>query len=158
MLNIDIVHGNLDDSLDFEVNGNPSNGHNYAKRNWAVNWKVRPGMDCNVHYIHSIKMKSVAPNVDIFPNGMPAPQGGSHNTHWMGKVKSDAPIGAQYIYEIQWVEKGSTNIRTWDPIISINPSTTFYDITKVVLFAVTALLAFLTLQFLRKNKKFKYPF
>jgi len=71
---------------------------------------------------------------------------------WTATVDANAPDYAVYRYSILWKDSDG-NDQTEDPIISINPSTSFFDITKVVLVVAAAALAFLTFQFLRKNKK-----
>ena len=71
---------------------------------------------------------------------------------WRATVDSNAPDYAVYRYSILWKDTNG-NDQTEDPIISINPSTSFFDLTKVVLVVATAALAFLTFQFLWKNKK-----
>jgi len=149
MLRIDIV-GSSGNNLLLEVNGHPNNGHSLAFKSEQVHWKVKEGID--VDYISAITWKNIPGSIDVFSHHRPAEQENKKN--WKGRVNGDAENCSVYVYGITWVKAdGTTHI--FDPIISINPSTTFYDITKVLLFAATALLAFFTLQFLRKNKNNK---
>jgi hypothetical protein len=146
MLNIKIIGVNPDGSLDFKVNGRHSNnGNGSAQRNWSVRWKVK--RDIAVKSITGIQRKDNSP--DIFTQHPPRMQ---DPRRWKAKVDSTVSDYTDYHYSILWkdIEGGD---HTHDPIISINPSTSFFDITKVLLFAATAVLAFLTLQFLRKNRK-----
>jgi hypothetical protein len=146
MLNIKIIGVNPDGSLDFKVNGRHSNnGNGSAEKNWSVRWKVK--RDISVQSITNIQRKSNSP--DIFTQHPPRMR---DSRRWNAKVDSTASDYVEYHYSIFW--KGMDGlVHEEDPIISINPSTSFFDITKVLLFAATAVLAFLTLQFLRKNRK-----
>jgi hypothetical protein len=150
MLRIDIV-GSSGNNLLLEVNGHPNNGRSSAVKSEQVHWKVKEGID--VDYISAITWKNMPGSEDVFSHHRPAEQENKKN--WKGRVNGDAEDYSVYVYSITWVKAGDGTTHIFDPIISINPSTTFYDITKVLLFTATALLAFLTLQFLRKNKKYK---
>jgi hypothetical protein len=146
MLNIKIIGVNPNGSLDFKVNGRHSNnGNGSAEKNWSVRWKVKRGIA--VKSITDIQKKNASP--DIFIQNPPRMQ---DSRRWKAKVDSTVNDYTDYHYSILWkdIDEGD---HTHDPIISIKPSESFFDITKVVLFAATAVLALLTLQFLRKNRK-----
>lgn len=146
MLIIKIVGVNPDNSLRFKVNGRTSsNGNGAAEKNWSVRWKVK--RDIFVQSITGIQEKDNS--TDIFTHHPPR----MHAARlWTATVDANAPDYAVYRYSILWKDSDG-NDQTEDPIISINPSTSFFDITKVVLVVAAAALAFLTFQFLRKNKK-----
>lgn len=120
MLNIKIVEGNQDGSLKFEDNGHPNNGNSKAERNSAVHWKVKPNID--VQNIQAIKMKTSPPtNTNIFTKDPPEAQGGPHSTHWKATVDKDAPVGAEYHYEIHWQHIDGSN-KICDPKIAVLPT------------------------------------
>jgi hypothetical protein len=146
MLNIKIIGVNPDGRLDFKVNGRHSNnGNGSAEKNWSVRWKVK--RDIAVKSITGIQRKENSP--DIFTQHPPR----MHDPRrWKAKVDSTVSDYTDYHYSILWKDIDERD-HTHDPIISINPSTSFFDITKVLLLAATAVLAFFTLQFLRKNRK-----
>ena len=146
MLVVKIVGVNPDNSLRFKVNGRrSSNGNGAAEKNWSVRWKVK--RDISVQSITGIQQKDNSTN--IFTDHPPR----MHDSRtWRATVDSNAPDYAVYRYSILWKDSNG-NDQTEDPIISINPSTSFFDLTKVVLVVATAALAFLTFQFLWKNKK-----
>lgn len=145
MLNIKIVGVNPDNSLQFKVNGRGSdNGNGEAKKNWIVHWKVK--RDIDVLSITEIQKKSSSP--DIFTVHPPRAES---SRKWKATVDSTAQDHTQYHYSILWKDANG-NVHTHDPIISINPSLSFFSLTEVVLVAVTLALAFFTLQFLRKTK------
>ena len=122
MLNIEIVSGNPDGSLNLNVYGRHSNGNNEAKRNWQVHWRVIS--ESNVQYIADIKMKTGAGaprSTDIFSGSGDQPgKHDSHGKHWKAKVNGGAPIHAEYNYDIKWV--GEWGEKTYDPKISVKPS------------------------------------
>lgn len=152
MLNIKIVNGNHDGSLNFEVNGAPGGADNGAKKGWRVHWKVHP--ECNVAYIHDIKIKTgsgAPPSTDIFSNDPPSPQGGPHSTHWRGTVNSTASVGEEYNYYIQWMPKGGVNVKTFDPKISVMPSFRL-DLTHISLIILSLVGIFSIGLFLKKKK------
>ena len=70
---------------------------------------------------------------------------------WKGKIKSKKkiPNPYQYKYSIRW-KAGNTIPPDHDPIISINPSTSFM---KILVPLATAVLALLTLIFLWRKKR-----
>ena len=146
MLIIKIVGVNPDNSLRFKVNGqNSGNGNGAAEKNWSVRWKVKRNI--SVQSITGIQEKDNSTNIfTLHPPRMNAPR------RWKATVDSNAPDFAVYRYSILWKDTNG-NDQTEDPIISINPSTSFSDITKVVIVVAAAALAFLTFQFLWKNKK-----
>lgn len=154
MLTINIVNGNADGSLDFEVNGSPNNGNNSAKRTWKVHWKVKNHDSVNVDYIHSIEMKTgpgAPSSTDIFSNDPPASQ--SNRKHWRGKVNGNAPTCSEYNYDIKWVKKGETQIRTYDPKITVMPSS--FAPIPLLAAAVSIILAFFSWQLFRRKMKRK---
>ena len=151
MLNIEIISGNPDDgTLELTDNGYPSNGNSKARRGWGVHWKVKDKI--NVAYIEDIKIKrgiTAPPSIDIFSKDRPKPQGGSHRTHWKATVNKDAkdaPDGAEYNYEIHWVERGSTEIRVFDPKIAVDP-----DKDNFLKYLILGLLSLISIEFLRRK-------
>lgn len=146
MLRIDII-GYSGEDLIFEVDGRPNNGRSTAAKNEQVHWKVKEGIA--VDYISAITWKQIAGSENVFSSDPPAEQENKKN--WKGRVNRAAEYYSVYVYSITWVKNdGSTH--TFDPIISINPSLSFFRLTEVVLVAATAALTFFTLQFLRKKK------
>ena len=147
MLRIDII-GYSGENLILEVDGHPNNGRSTAHKNEQVHWKVKEGIA--VDYISAITWKQIGGSENVFSNDPPAEQENKKN--WKGRVNRNAEDYSVYVYNITWVKNDGTT-HTYDPIIAINPSTSFFDITKVVLLVATAALAFLAFNFLRKNKK-----
>ena len=146
MLRIDII-GYSGENLILEVDGRPNNGRSSAVKREQVYWKVKDGID--VDYISAIKWKQMAGSEDVFSDDPPAEQENKKN--WKGRVNRSAEDYSVYVYGITWVKKDGTT-HTFDPIISINPSLSFYDVSKVGLLLATTALAFFTFQFLYKKK------
>ena len=135
--------------LKFKVNGSPSNsGNGGAKRNWQVHWMVASN---KVLSIADIKMKTgpgAPASKDIFSECKPARQD-EHGKHWMAKVSENAPIFAEYNYDIKWVS--ASGVETHDPKISVMPSVS--PSTKLLIAIVTFIAGCLTLRFLQKKIK-----
>lgn len=146
MLRIDIT-GYAGENLILEVGGHPNNGRSTAVKNEQVHWKVKDGID--VDYISAITWEQMPGSDNVFSNNPPIDQENKKN--WKGRVNHDAE-GSVYVYSITWVKRDGTT-HTFDPIISINPSLSFFNLTEAVLLVATAALTFFTLQFLRKKKK-----
>jgi hypothetical protein len=159
MLNIVIVKGHPDGSLEFNVNGAPGGPENGAKRGWRVHWRVDPSPKCNVLYIHDIKMKTgsgAPPSIDIFSGNPPSPQDRPHRKHWMGTVDSSACVGAEYNYDIEWMPKDGGEKETFDPKISVMPS--LHPYLKHISWIVLSLIGIFSVRHLLKKKKSKHFF
>lgn len=146
MLNIEIVSGNpTDGSLELTVDGKRGNGNGRAKRNWQVHWKVLTGS--NVLYIADIKMKTgngAPPSTDIFSGDPPRKQD-ADGKYWKAKVNGNAPIDAEYNYDIFWVGSGPTPVVKYDPKISVRPT---FNFLKLIIGFIVGLLS---LEFLRRK-------
>ncbi|MCU7549920.1 hypothetical protein OCK74_12380 [Chitinophagaceae bacterium LB-8] len=119
MLQIDITGIDLNGGLVLEVNGHPNNGHSAVQRGWAVHWKVNES--CDVDYIEDIQQKDISGTTDIFSSNPPRSQNPQRKT-WIGIVNGTAADYSVYAYAIKWVKKGSTDIKTFDPLISVKPT------------------------------------
>jgi hypothetical protein len=143
MLQIDIV-GFSGENLILEVGGHPNAGKSKCKKNEDVKWKIKDG--CGVKLIHSIKMKDMSGNEDIFSANPPKPVN-TDGKQWMAKVNNNVQVGDAYVYNIEWVKENETQIRKYDPIITIRPvrliSLELYNTTLTT--AVVAALAAITL-------------
>jgi hypothetical protein len=155
MLIIHITNGDpANGILEFEVNGNPNDGNNSAKKRWKVQWKVRPGDRNRVNYIESIEMKTgpgAPSSTDVFSGDGQPPTAHPDRYNWKATVSSDAPDHAKYHYDIRWVAKGSTNVLTHDPLIAIKPT---HRLEKLILFLLG--LFGLSLLFHRRKKTHMY--
>jgi hypothetical protein len=135
MLRIDIIGSSGDDLL-LEVNGHPNNGRSSAVKSEQVHWKVKEGID--VDYISAITWKDMPGSEDVFSCHRPAEQENKKN--WKGKVNEDAEDYSVYVYSITWVKTVDGTTHIFDPIISIKPSESFFNIREVTLFVLTAAL------------------
>ena len=121
MLQIVIVNGHANGSLDFTENGNPGNGNSRDRPGEQVHWKADP--QCNVDRIENIRIKSgpgAPPSTNIFSADPPRPQGNPR--HWKGTINATAQVGQEYNYDILWVPKTGGSAKTCDPKITIRPS------------------------------------
>lgn len=156
MLQINIVNGYPNGTLDLEYKGSTCAGDCCTDQGWRVHWKVKPKdkPDIKVESISDIQMKTgpgVPANTNIFTRtNPPHPHQGDHK-HWKAKVKGDAPICAEYHYTIYWKDSDGNDYE-YDPKISVMPSDRF-NLMKLIVMISTAVLALLfSLNFLRKHK------
>jgi len=121
-------------------------GHTRAEAGDTIKWLI--GQHSGVYAIVSIQEKSGSTNIWSTP---PRQQG----NHWEGEIAPDAEECDVYVYSITWKASEKEDPLTFDPIISIKPSTGFIDTFLYATAALaTAALAFFTFRFLfRKFRK-----
>lgn len=155
MLKIEII--GIDDqtgNLLIEVDDKPNNGNSQVVKGDIVQWKVRPG--CGVNSIVNITRKSIIGSTDIFSSNPPRSQN-AQNTFWKATANVHSSDYDVYIYEIDWLKDGSSEVKKFDPIISIKPTT--LGLFYFLLLPVTAFCAFSAMHLmLRKKKKKRWPF
>lgn len=149
MLQIQITGITSNGGLTIEENGRSNNGHSPAKKGEDVHWKVKP--NCGVKYIHTITRKTIFGSTNVFSSDPPRAQDAGKK-HWKGTVNDNAEDFSVYVYSIEWVKDTKTEEKeVFDPIISIKPST--INTKKFILYAITVVLGYFTLKFLRKHRK-----
>jgi hypothetical protein len=148
MLNIRITGVNANDGLILEANGQPNNGHSFAKTDEEVHWIVATNQ---VSYINAIKWKPIAGSTDVFSSNPPSPLN-NQKKNWKGIVNSNANFSV-YVYGIEWKKPDDATLKNFDPIISVNP--TGFNPEKLLIALVSVLLGLFTLKLLRtkRNKK-----
>ncbi len=128
-------------------------GHTHAKKKETIVWKL--GKDCGVASIVEIAMKPsppYPPSTNIFST---APHRLGSSTNWSAVVSNSAPDYSEYHYYIKWIPKSGGDPKTYDPKISIMPSTNI-TIQKVVLFIMAIFMFFAgAILFTKKKKKKK---
>lgn len=125
-------------------------GHTYAKKKETIIWML--GKDCGVGSIVEIAMKPSPPSTNIFST---PPHSLGSSTNWSAVVSNSAPDYSEYHYYIKWIPKSGGDPKTYDPKISIMPSTNI-TIQKVVLFIMAIFMFFAgAILFTKKRKKKK---
>ena len=128
-------------------------GHTHAKKKETIVWILKPG--CGVGSIVEIAMSPSPPypaSTNIFSTG---PHRVGSSTNWSAVVSNTAPVFSEYNYFIRWVPTTGGDPKTYDPKISIMPST-FFSIQRVVGFILAIFMACTAaILFTKKRKKKK---
>jgi hypothetical protein len=120
-------------------------GHTRAKAGDTIKWDI--GQHSGVYSIVSIQEKSGSTDIWSTP---PRQQG----NHWEGQIDSGAADCDVYVYSITWKASEKEDPLTFDPIISIKPTTGFINTFLYMAAAVaTAAVAFFAFKFLFKKLK-----